>query len=203
MSDETAGLRERRRARTRRAIQEHAMRLFLERGYDATTVSDVAQAAEVSSMTVFRYFPTKEDLVLADEYDPLMADRIASRPADQPLMRRLCEGLLLGVAELSPDDRRMLLDRLRLTLATPALRARQWDHQYATHKAIVEALRGHRQDGEQEFRLWVSVGVCLSAASAALVRWVEQDGDPDLDDLMTRALAIVASATGEDVPDAR
>src|ERR671911_889973 len=92
--DHAIGLRERRRARTRRSIQEHAMRLFLERGYDATTVSDVAAAAEVSHMTVFRYFPTKEALVLADDYDPLLVERISARPAGEPLLRRLQAGLI-------------------------------------------------------------------------------------------------------------
>ena len=76
MTERGPGLREMRKARTQRAIQEHAMRLFAGRGYDATTVADVAAAAEVSSMTVFRYFPAKEDLVMADEYDPVIVERI-------------------------------------------------------------------------------------------------------------------------------
>ncbi|MCG5220354.1 TetR/AcrR family transcriptional regulator [Streptosporangium sp. KLBMP 9127] len=190
-----ANLRERRKMRTRRSIQEHAMRLFLERGYDATTVSDVAAAAEVSSMTVFRHFPTKEDLVLSDDYDPLIADRIKSQPPDEPLMRRMAASLLQGVAGLSADDRELLLARLRLTLATPALRARQLDNQYATQRAIVEALRSDPPDPDQEFRLWVSAGACLAAAAAAIIRWAEQDGRLDLGELMAYALAIV---TGED-----
>ncbi len=60
-------MRAQRRAETQRAIQAHAVRLLTERGYDATTVADVAEAAGVSPMTVYRHFPTKEDLVLVDE----------------------------------------------------------------------------------------------------------------------------------------
>src|ERR1700681_2368227 len=120
------GLREAHKARTQRAIQEHAMRLFTERGYGATTVADVAAAAEVSSMTVFRYFPTKEDLVLTDEYDPVIVDRIRAWPADEPLMTRNGAALVELTAEHTPADRAVLLARLQLGLAVPALRARMW-----------------------------------------------------------------------------
>src|SRR5580704_2257713 len=61
------GLRERKKARTRASIREHALRLFREQGYHATTVEKIAEAAEISPSTFFRYFPTKEDLVLQDE----------------------------------------------------------------------------------------------------------------------------------------
>jgi transcriptional regulator GlxA family with amidase domain len=64
MPDQPSTLREQRRAETQRTIQAHAVRLFTEHGYDATTVTDVAEAAGVSPMTVYRHFPTKEDLVL-------------------------------------------------------------------------------------------------------------------------------------------
>lgn len=200
MSGGVQSLRERQRLLTRRTIQQHAMRLFGERGYDETTVSDVARAAGVSQMTVYRHFPTKEDLVLSDEYDPLIAQRIAVRPGEQPLIRRIGETLVEEVGRLVSADRDddgqspggLLLARLRLVLTTPALRARRWDSQYATQKAIVEALRGDPSDAESEFRLEVAAGACLAAMSAALLRWAEEDGRPDLPELMTQALAIVS-----------
>ena len=65
-------LRERKKAQTRAAIQTHALRLFREQGYDATTIEQIIEAADVSETTFFRYFPTKEDVVLQDDFDPLI-----------------------------------------------------------------------------------------------------------------------------------
>src|SRR5882762_11429779 len=80
------GLRERKKVQTREAIRSAAYRLFAEQGYDATPVDQIAAAADVSPSTVFRYFPTKEDIVLTDEYDEPMADVLRGRPLDeQPL----------------------------------------------------------------------------------------------------------------------
>ena len=73
--------RTRKKAATRRSIQEHALRLFVEKGYDETTVEEIAAAAGVSHMTFFRYFPRKEAVVEYDEYDPLLEQLIAARPA--------------------------------------------------------------------------------------------------------------------------
>jgi AcrR family transcriptional regulator len=75
------GLRERKKAKTRRTIQEHALRLFAEQGYEATTVDQIAEAAEISPSTFFRYFATKEDVVIEDDYDPLLIRAFIAQPA--------------------------------------------------------------------------------------------------------------------------
>ncbi|WP_406674808.1 helix-turn-helix domain-containing protein [Nonomuraea sp. N2-4H] len=130
-----SSLRERRRVQTQRTIQAHAIRPFSERGYDATTMNDVAEAAGVSPMTLYRHFPTKEDLVLIDQHGELIAERITASPPDQPLVRRIGRALVAAATALTGDgaeaDRRSLLVRLRLMTSTPALRARHLDDQYA------------------------------------------------------------------------
>src|SRR4029450_4190887 len=78
-------LRERKRTRTRLMIQAEAFRLFAEKGYSETTVEEIADAAAISPRTFFRYFPTKEDVVLWDEYDPQVAELLAARPAEEPV----------------------------------------------------------------------------------------------------------------------
>ena len=76
------GLRERKKAKTRAAIQRHALRLFREQGYEATTVEQIAEAAEVSPSTFFRYFRTKEEVALYDDLDPLFIAAFEAQPAE-------------------------------------------------------------------------------------------------------------------------
>lgn len=186
-------LRERRRAETQQAIQAHAVRLFGERGYDATTVQEVAEAAGVSHMTLYRHFPTKEDLVLVDRIGPLIADRIAAGPTDGPLVDRIGHALVEAAQVLTApgDDREFLLARLRLMVTTPALRARHLDNQLAIQQAIVDAVLadGRADDPEAAFRAAAAAGACLAALYVALMRWTDEDGRSDLGLHLTTALA--------------
>ncbi|MBL1067912.1 TetR/AcrR family transcriptional regulator [Streptomyces sp. 7-21] len=187
-------------AETRRRIQAHAIRLFTERGYDATTVSDVARAAGVPVTTVYRLFPTKEDLVLHDRSDALLAARVVARPADEcPVLRigrTLVEAARCVLGPPGPSPARdLLLARLRLMIDTPALRARHLDSQFATQKAITDALLGDRQGtgDEEEYRVWVAASTCLAATHVALMRWVREDGRSDLPALIAAALGAAFS----------
>ncbi|MFD0852399.1 TetR family transcriptional regulator, partial [Actinomadura adrarensis] len=120
-------LRERKKLRTRRAIQEHALRLFTERGYGATTVEQICAAAEISPSTFFRYFPTKEDVVIDDEYDPILMEVFRKQPPElSPL-----EALRATLRELFPyiyeHEREPMSQRTRLMLSEPALSARLFE----------------------------------------------------------------------------
>jgi AcrR family transcriptional regulator len=118
------GLRERKKAKTRWAIQEHAIRLFGEQGYAATTVDQIAAAAEISPSTFFRYFATKEDVVVQDQYDDLFvaAFRAAGGTPDPiATLRQMVTGAL---EEMPADEWARSAQRAALVIAEPALRSR-------------------------------------------------------------------------------
>ncbi|MFD7952287.1 helix-turn-helix domain-containing protein [Streptomyces ardesiacus] len=190
-------------------IQTLAVRMFVERGYDATTVADIAEAAGVAPMTVYRHFPTKEDLVLVDQNGPLVAEHIAATSPAQPLVRRIGSALVAAAATLTgarPDDPAtgdtFLLARLQLMISTPALRARHLDSHYALQQAIVDALADDATDPDAAFRARAAAGACLAAMHTALVRWAEDDGRTELPGLIVQALVAAFGADAVDVDPA-
>lgn len=185
-----SSLRERRKVETRQVLQRQAIRLFQRDGYDATTMNAVAEAAGVSAMTVYRHFPTKEDLVIWDEYTPVSLDALVNSPADDPLVRRIGHALIeTATAAGTADHRDLLLARLQLMVDVPALRARHLDNQYATQNAIVTAICGDDPDPDQEFQTRAISGACLGATHIALVHWARTDGKQHLPTLIREALA--------------
>ncbi len=95
------GLRERKKARTRAQIREHALRLFLDQGYEATTVQQIADAADVSLSTLFRYFPTKAQLVLPVNLETLIHDAFRSLAPEDTVFDGIAVALRATFAEFS------------------------------------------------------------------------------------------------------
>ncbi|MFI1384842.1 TetR family transcriptional regulator [Embleya sp. NPDC020886] len=185
------GLRERKKLKTRQSIRHQAYRLFAEHGYDATTVDEIAAAADVSRSTFFRYFPTKEDVVLTDEYDSVFGDALAARPADEPIVAAIRHAMTESLAHIFTADRDELLYRNRMIFTIPALRARAMDELLRTQDGITALLaeRTGRDPGDLELR-------CASAAiigvSTAVMRyWVDHEGIEDLVELYDRQLRIL------------
>ena len=187
MTEAEPDWRQRKKTATSDRIRESALRLFHEQGYDATTVEQIAAAAGVSHMTFFRYFPTKEDVALSDSYDPLIASSIAQTPATWPLVQRIRAVLVQGLRQVYDTDRDTLLAQVKLIVSTPALRERQWAGQLATQQAILEAIQPDQRDSHASFQAKVTVAACLAATTTAVLAWVENDGIPELPDLIEQA----------------
>ena len=192
MTEPEPDWRQRKKTATRGRIRASALRLFREQGYDTTTVEQIAAAAGVSHMTFFRYFPAKEDVVLSDDYDPLIASAIAQTPATWPVIRRVRTVLADGLRLIYDTDRDTLFDQVKLIVATPALRDRLWADQIATQQLILQALSAGQNDQRPSFQTRVTVAACLAAASTAILTWVESDGTPELPDLMAEAFDTLA-----------
>jgi AcrR family transcriptional regulator len=187
-----SGLRERKKARTRAAIREHALRLFGEQGYDATTVEQIADAAEVSPSTFFRYFPTKEDVVLQDDIDILAIEAFERQPADLSPIAAFRAAAKETFAALSPDEIARFAETTSLTLSVPEVRARAVDEFARTIDVIAAATarRTGRDAGDVAVRNLAGavVGVIM-AATMPWTEWSEDHGGTDLFARIDAALA--------------
>ena len=189
IAERSYDLRERKRTRTRLAIQAEAIRLFAEKGYDNTTIEDIAYAAAISPRTFFRYFPTKEDVVVWDEYDPVLEDLVAARPADESAALTVRAVMVEALGGIYRRDRAELLTRVRLLTTVPELRARLLEAQSG---AAEFASMLARQRGADELEVRVVMAALGAIIVAALDEWQRDDGKSDLlamFDRMTKALA--------------
>jgi len=184
------GLRERKKAKTRAAIQEHALRLFHEQGYDATTVEQIAEAAEVSPSTFFRYFPTKEDVVSYDALDPVLMAAWRSQPPEMapiPAMRR---ALVEIFGALTPGQLEEMMDRVRLLFSVPELRQVAINEMIRSSQMIADELAMRLRRSPDDFELRVFAGALMGALLAAMVPILE-DGSADIVASMDRAFSFL------------
>ncbi len=186
------GLRERKKARTRAAIREHALRLFREQGYQATTVEQIIDAAEVSETTFFRYFPTKEDVVLRTDLGPQVVELLRAQPPELPPVAAVRAALREFFAALSAEQRCESRERLSLVMAEPALRATMLDRVAQTLAPIAAALADRAGRPRDDFTARMIAGAVLGVALAAMAHAA---GPPagDLPPTLDRALSHLES----------
>lgn len=166
-STEQAGLRERKKRRTRESIREHAMRLFTEQGYAQTTVEQIAAAADVSPSTFFRYFPSKEQLILIDDLDPPMLAAIAAQPPDVPPLtacRRAFEEVL---SSLTPAETAAERTRQRLLFTVPELRSAMLGELTRSIGILADAIGARVGRPVDDFEVRVFAGALAGAVLGA------------------------------------
>lgn len=174
---------------TRERIESVAIALFLEQGFDETTVAQIAAAAGVSEMTFFRYFRSKDAVVVDDPYDPMLAAAIAERPLSESPLARVAEGIRAAWRSVpEPVDSRTR-DRVRIASSTPSLLGGMWSNNAATEAVIADQLIA---DGVDELRARVAASACLGALIAALLHWARTEG-ASLADHIERALDVVVA----------
>jgi AcrR family transcriptional regulator len=185
----TPGLRERKKRKTRWAIQEHALRLFAEQGYDATTVEQIAAAAEISPSTFFRYFPTKEDVVIQDEYDPLLATMLEKAPADLSPVGALRHTINVAFSEIDQAALDKVEERMRLILAVPALRARTLENLTETVATLAEPLARRVGRDPDDYAVRSLAGALIGQVLVATQAWIDGADGKSFIELVDEALA--------------
>ncbi|WP_176741349.1 MULTISPECIES: TetR family transcriptional regulator [unclassified Streptomyces] len=182
----------------RDALVAAAFRLFLERGYEQTTVDDIVTLAGVGRRSFFRYFPSKDDVVFPD-HERCLADMTAflaaSRPEHEPV-RRVCDAARL-VLLMYAENPSFSVQRYRLTKQVPGLRAYELSVVWRYERALAEYLRGRfagRRDGD--LRADVIAAAVVAAHNNALRSWLRSDGAGEATATVDHALGYVQSAFG-------
>ena len=182
------GLRERKKAKTRAAIQEHAVRLFREQGYDDTTVEQIAEAAEVSPSTVFRYYPAKEDLVISDEYDPMLIDAIRAQPPGLSPIQVLRNALRTTFTKVSSSELTVQRERIMLVLSVPALWGASLGNLTGTLRILTDLVAAREGRTPDDTAVRTFSGAAFGVMLEVMLRWA-QEPDMDTPAELDRALA--------------
>jgi AcrR family transcriptional regulator len=187
------GLRERKKQQTRDAIQREGLRLIAEQGYDATTCEQIAAAAGVSPATLFRYFATKEDVVLHDVYDPMIAQAVRARPAGEAPMTAVRNAFADALAQVYEADLEPIRQRTALVLSVPALRARSHEQRASLVAHLAHALAERTGTAVDDLDVEIAASLAATVVSVAVARWARHGGSlpQHVSDAFDSATAVV------------
>lgn len=197
--DATPGRRERKKQATRDELMDHAARLFGERGFDAVTTADIAEAADVSQRTFFRHFPSKEAVLYGQAHilrEEMLAE-FAARPPSEPVV----ESVIAAVREMatyyeSHRDETFLQARLAAEFPAVAAHARatvqsDWEHE------LTAAIAGRMDvDPLADPRPEILAGAAFAAYRAAVRRWSAEGGRAEFRTLLDDSLAVLGTFRG-------
>ncbi|GAB2811430.1 TetR family transcriptional regulator [Actinoallomurus bryophytorum] len=164
------------------------MRLFRAQGYDDTTVEQIAEAAEVSPSTVFRYFPTKEDLVTSDEYDPMLIAAFRAQPSGLgpvPVLRGALREIFAG---MSAAELALQRERILLTLSVPALWGANLANLIETLRMLTELVATRQGRPRDDIAVRTFSGAVFGVMVEVMFRWA-QEPDMDIPAELDRSLA--------------
>jgi AcrR family transcriptional regulator len=199
VGDNNIGLRERKKLATQRALEEAALRLFAEKGFDQVTVEEIAEAVGVSSRTFFRYFGSKEDVALGPglELHRLLRAALADRPPDEPVLdalRHAVESLAQHLEELRPQ----IFLRLQVIRRAPALMARAHELREGWRDLLVQAAAsGLAADPTTDLRPHVAAAWVMAGLSAARELWEHDASGRDLPSLLVEAYQLLSGDLAE------
>lgn len=179
-----------RRLEAMRRAQDAALDLFEERGFDAVTVDDVARAADVGVASLFRNFGTKENLVLWDEYDPLLFEAVAAHLKTKSPLEAMSAGVRDALGSVYEKDRRRVLRRTELMAGTPALRLAGLANLHALRAGLSGVLAPKVKDPLERELLCAVFGATLEVS---VERWRRERARRPLAVILREAFKLVAT----------
>lgn len=182
-----AGLRERKKERTRETIRKRALRLFITQGYDATTVQQIIDDVDISESTFFRYFPNKGDVVLTDDFDPVIVAAFQRQPASLTPIQALRAAFHEAFSELTADEIAEQGERMQLILAVPELRAAMLDQFGQAMSLLADQLAERTGRSADDMAVRTLAGAVVGAAMAVLFAMLE-DPSAELSVLFDEAM---------------
>jgi len=178
-ADGSPGLRERKKAKTRAAIREHALRLFAEQGYEETTVEQIAEAAEVSPSTFFRYFPTKEDVILRDDYDDLLVEAFKAQPPDRTPLQAFRAAIRETLGSLPPGEMAKEGQRWAIVRSVPELRAAMLDELLRTIRLIAALVADRVGRSSDDPAARTFAGALIGVAMSTMLEGADAERVPE------------------------
>lgn len=152
--------------RTRARLLESALELFADRGYESTSVAQIAERAGVSEMTFFRYFPSKESVLLDDPYDPLIAAAVGEQSRELDPLTRVARGIRAAWHGMPITESAEVRERMRIAAHSPSLRGVMLRNTAQTEAAIVGAL------GDVDpVVARVAASAAMASITTALLEW--------------------------------
>lgn len=166
--EQSLGLRDRKKIQTRDTIRREALRLITANGYANTTIEQIAVAAEIAPSTFFRYFPSKESALIANDLDKVTVDALAAQPADMAPLKAFRRSLEITMATVSAAEWHFERARLRLVLSVPELKAAQLDEYHRTVAMLAEAEARRTGRDADDLQIRVFVGALAGGMMTAL-----------------------------------
>ncbi|WP_066366775.1 acyl-CoA-like ligand-binding transcription factor [Herbidospora mongoliensis] len=184
------GLRERKKAETRQAVHQAALRLTVEQGFDAVTVEAIADAANISRRTFSNYFAAKEDAVLYGEEQRIqdLVEHIRRRPPGERAWPALCAAAAELYREQEDSDREWAM-RTRLARRHPALLARQLANQAILEQEIAVEVASREGLDDRALRPRVMATAFLAALRTAILVWLDERESRPLGETLQESLA--------------
>jgi len=182
------GLRERKKLKMRAAIQSEAMRLFLEKGFQETTIEEIAEAVEIAPSTFFNYFPSKEDVVLQDDLDPLVIAAFNAQPAELSPLTALRNAMRAVFSNLTPEQTALARQRMALISSDEDLRAAMMGQFMGLVDQIAGLVAARTGCNPNDFTVRNLAGALLGVFMSAMLVAAE-DPTRDMIELMDAAVA--------------